>query len=181
MKKIITLGALVLATVFLSGCSQQQAGQVQPAAPSSAVTPQPTQPVANEQPVAQPAPQPSDDTNWKTYVDTSAGFQLTMPDSWKGYQAQDKALTDTIDICFMFDQHGQHCIFSLTGVPLSEKGHVSLYDNSCIVGETNSSIIVSNDCCKGAASTGTSDNIDAFENARCAEVPTILKTFKAAN
>lgn len=164
--------------IFLSGCGQQPVAQNQPVAPIQEVQ-QPTQAAVNQQPVTPP---PADDTSWKTYVNQTDGYQITLPDSWKGYQADNRALTDSnTDICFSFTQHSPHCIFSLISEPLSQKNNVALYYTECVIGETKSAIIVANDCCKGIASTGTNDKLDAFQNARCAEAPAIFKTFKVAN
>ena len=180
MKKIVTLGALSLGIIFLAGCGQQQANQDQLTAPAPVAQP-PIQPADNQQPVT-PTPstsQSNDNTSWKTYTDKTAGYQITLPDAWKGYQANDQSVIDnSTNICFIFNEHSKHCIFSLYEAPISKKNNLDLYNEECAIGETTNSVIVASDCCKGVPTTGTNDKLDAFQNARCAEAPANFKTFQ---
>lgn len=81
MKKVIAISSVLLGVVFLTGCGQQPVSQTQPTAPA---------PVA-QTPVASTlqTPQVKEDTSWKTYVNKAAGYQITFPDSWKGYKTED--------------------------------------------------------------------------------------------
>ena len=69
MKKIITLGSLLLGVVFLSGCGQQPVSQTQSTAPA---VPTPT-PVSKTAPVPVTEKNKGDMTNWKTYANNKYG------------------------------------------------------------------------------------------------------------
>lgn len=157
MKKIITLSASLLGVVFLAGCGQQQTSQTQPTTPAPVVQ-QPTQGLV--------------------YTNTQYGFQLTLPDSWKGYSVSNAGVSGELDIAFNVGGKNNFNIFSLYSVPIKEKSNVDIPAQGCIVGQTSEIVVLASDCCKGVEATAQTDPFDDFQKARCVEVPAILKTFR---
>ncbi|HLN19063.1 MAG TPA: hypothetical protein VK255_02745, partial [Patescibacteria group bacterium] len=73
MKKIVTLGMLVLGTIFLAGCGQQQTSQTQPTLPVSKSDVIPPAQQNNNPATTIPA-------GWQTYK--NLGFEISYPSAW---------------------------------------------------------------------------------------------------
>jgi len=76
MKKIVTLGSLLLGVVFLAGCGQQQVSQTQSTTPA----PVAQQPGTNQQPAASVTNIVNSDM--KIYQNQQYGFEFQYPKAW---------------------------------------------------------------------------------------------------
>lgn len=176
MRKIIILSSLLLGTTLLTGCGKKQARQNQPTEPVI------TNPAQNNTGVVPPGTQlsqPSVDTSWETYINKTAGYQLTFPDTWKGYRADNSGITVT-DINFGAWGPNTYYLFDLVEEPRAIYKQTIKDTGEIYVGEQNSNsknvILCGGACCKGGSGI---PQYNDFEKARCAEVPSILKTFQA--
>ncbi|MEI7621424.1 MAG: hypothetical protein WCJ51_02735 [Candidatus Moraniibacteriota bacterium] len=125
--------------------------------------------------------QSAETVNWQTYKNIPYGFQLTFPESWKGYTVGDATFKHELDISFNVGGKNGFNIFSLSSVPVKYKNDMVIPDQGCIIGQIDKFVILATECCKGVQTTAKTDPFDDFQKARCAEVPSILKTFEIIN
>lgn len=158
----------------------------QPVAPASKVVQQPvTTTPSSTQPTVPTVqtPQSAEDISWKTYTNKTAGYQVTLPDAWKGYEAGDAGIGHTeIEFSFARPNVEQFNLFTLIEVSrasykqaMKDAGYVFVGENSTT---SKNVVMCTGPCCNGGAGL---KEFDDFQKARCAEVPAILKTFKATN
>lgn len=164
-------------------------------------------PVATQPVVAQPTAlseqtqQSADETaNWQTYTDAALGYQITFPETWRGYKAENSEVYGDLTnvdnnpnkkMGFWGDNFGKWKETDIWtfGIQEGSKSNsqqaVNEYPTSLVylgVDKKGNALYCSGGCCVDGATKNSIDyGSDTFGKARCDEVPSIIKTLKFTN
>lgn len=182
MKKLTLVGLFLVGVVIFYGCSQPSENTEEKPTFTGAPLAEPTLNQPSQGQVA------SENQSWKTYIDDKAGFKITFPESWKDFRTEQNVLTDqngesNVETGFGGWQPNSFYLFNLFEEPKDTykqflKGSSGSEFSSAYVGENSKgdkAILCFGACCNGGSGI---DRYGSFEKERCAEVPSILKTFE---
>jgi hypothetical protein len=198
----IVIGIILLIAIAVGGVfwlqNKTQAPAQQPVVTVPVAQAPVTQPAATQQ-VTQPVVTvPVAD--WHTYADATLGYQITFPETWKGYKSESSEVTGDLTnvdnnpdkkMGFLGDSFGKWKDTDMWtfGIVEGSKSNYqqALKKNSAYLvylgdDKKGNALYCSGACCVAGATTKVLDfGSDSFGKTRCDETPAILKTFKFTN
>jgi hypothetical protein len=123
----------------------------------------------------------TDKSDWTLYRNATFGFELKFPKTWEGYKAYEGVFSSYSGVSFGFGGKQPFILFQLIKRTKEQLKGLGKNTSQDVLYESETGNITCDGCCDENGDFTGGGQFNAFQIARCMEVPKILKTFKTIN